>query len=217
MTKLKEKLNEIKLSGKKLYLIASSDKFETQDDFLDAVASSLQGGVDILQLSEKNISPNKILQLGKKVKQLCLQFDTTFIVNDRIDIAALLEADGVHLGQEDLGVKEAREILGPNAIVGISAQEPAQALKAIEDGADYLCVGPVFETSTSSKKATDGLEYVKWVSENIQIPAFAIGGIDLKNVQDVLDMGSNRIATDEAILNSKSPEKSAENFLSRLG
>lgn len=212
--KLKEKYNQIKLDSKYLYLVTNSDKFESEDAFLDAVASALQGGVDILQLREKNMTANKFLSLGRKVKQLCLQYDTTFIINDRVDIAALIEADGVHLGQDDLDVSSAREILGSNAIVGISTHAPEQALKAVADGADYIGVGPVFATPTKEGRTPVGLDYVKWVSENISIPAFAIGGIDLDNCTQVFDMGLKRISVVRAIINADSPQRAAENFIS---
>lgn len=214
--KLKEKYNQIKLSQKCLYLVTDSDKFETEDAFLDAVASALKGGVDILQLREKTKSANKILELGKKVKQLCLQYDTTFIVNDRIDIAAILEADGVHLGQDDLDVRSAREILGENVIVGISTHAPEQAIKAVADGADYIGVGPVFATPTKQGRIPVGIEYVQWVSKNIDIPAFAIGGIGLDNVNEVINTGLNKIAVVRAIINATSPQSEAEKFIAKL-
>ena len=201
---------------KKLYLVTNSDKFNSEDEFLDAVASALQGGVDILQFREKTMPAKKILELGKKLKQLCLEYGAIFIINDRIDIAAVLEADGVHLGQDDLSVKAAREILGEKCIVGVSTHAPEQALRAVEDGADYIGAGPVFATPTKEGRTPVGLEYIKWVSENIEIPAFAIGGIDDQNVEQVLDAGAKRIAVVRAIINSKSPQKSAEKFLEKI-
>ena len=213
--KLKEKYNQIKLADKKLYLVTNSDEFDSEDKFLDAIASALEGGVDILQLREKTMPANKILELGKKIKQLCLQYDVTFIVNDRIDIAALLEADGVHLGQDDLDVQSARDILGANAIVGVSTHAPEQALKAVADGADYIGVGPVFATPTKQGRIPVGLEYVKWASENIEIPAFAIGGIDAENCQEVFDAGLKRIAVVRAIINANSPQQAAEKILNK--
>ncbi len=214
--KLKEKYNKIMLADKKLYLVTNSDKFESEDLFLDAVASALKGGVDIVQLREKNMTANKIIELGKKIKILCAEYGATFIVNDRVDIAYILKADGVHLGQEDVNIKSARQILGNNAIVGISTHAVEQAEKAVEDGADYIGVGPVFATPTKPKRKSVGLEYVKWVSENIKIPAFAIGGIDLTNVQDVVNCGAKKIAVVRAIINSQNPEKAAREFLKVL-
>ncbi len=214
--KLKEKYNKLMLEDKKLYLVTNSDKFETEDLFLDAVASALKGGVDILQLREKNMPANKILELGKKVKLLCAEYGATFIVNDRVDIAYVLEADGVHLGQDDMDVESARKILGNNAIIGISTHAPEQAQKAVNDGADYIGMGPVFTTPTKPGRPSVGLEYAKWVSENIKISAFAIGGIDLTNVQDVINAGAKKIAVVRAIINSDSPEKAAQEFLKVL-
>lgn len=216
-----EKLKEKGVNGginidKRLYLVTNSDKFESQDAFLDAIASALEGGVDIVQLREKNMSAKRILELGRKIKQLCHQYDATFIVNDRVDIAAILEADGVHLGQDDLDVKSAREILGDNTIVGVSTHAPEQALKAVEDGADYIGVGPVFATPTKEGKTPVGLEYVKWASENIEIPAFAIGGIDENNCEQVFEAGLSRIAVVRAIINSNSPQKAAESFIKKM-
>lgn len=214
--KLKESNNQVRLSDKKLYLVTNSDSFESDDEFLDAIASALEGGVDILQLREKTMPANRILELGKKIKQLCLQYETLFIVNDRIDIAALLEADGVHLGQDDLSVADARAILGDKCIVGVSTHAPAQAQKAVEDGADYIGMGPVFATPTKEGRIPVGLEYVKWVSENIDIPAFGIGGIDTENVDEVLSAGAKRIAVVRAIINAKSPQKEVEKFRGKL-
>lgn len=204
------------IEDKKLYLVTNSDKFSTEDEFLDAVASALQGGVDILQLREKNMPAKKILELGKKIKQLCSEYGAIFIVNDRIDIAAILDADGVHLGQDDLDIKSARDILGNDKIVGISTHAPEQALKAVEDGADYIGVGPVFATPTKEGRIPVGLDYVKWSSENIDIPTFAIGGIDEENVEEVINAGAKRVAVVRAIINAKSPQKAAENFCNSL-
>ena len=214
--KLKEKYNKFMLEDKKLYLVTNSDKFESEDLFLDAVASALKGGVDILQLREKNMPANKIIELGKKVKLLCAEYGATFIVNDRVDIAYVLDADGVHLGQDDMDIESARKILGNNAIIGISTHAPEQAQKAVNDGADYIGMGPVFTTPTKPGRQSVGLEYVKWVSENIKIPAFAIGGIDLDNVQDVVNAGAKKIAVVRAIINSDNPEKAAQEFLKVL-
>ncbi len=208
--------NKSPIEDKKLYLVTNSDKFATEDDFLDAVALALQGGVDVLQLREKNMSAKKVLELGKKLKLLCSEYGAIFIVNDRIDIAAVLDADGVHLGQDDLDVKSAREILGKDKIVGISTHAPEQALKAVADGADYIGVGPVFATPTKEGRIPVGLDYVKWASENIDIPAFAIGGIDEENIDEVLNAGAKRVAVVRAIINAKSPQKAAQSFCKTL-
>lgn len=212
--KLKDKYNKLILGNKKLYLVTNSDKFENDDAFLDAVASALKGGVDILQLREKTMPANRIIELGKKIKLLCAEYGATFIVNDRVDIAYVLEADGVHLGQDDMDVESARKILGNNAIIGVSTHAPVQAQKAVADGADYIGMGPVFTTPTKPGRKSVGLEYVEWVSNNIDIPAFAIGGIDLDNVNEVIEHGAKRIAVVRAIINAENPEYAAKQFYS---
>lgn len=212
--KLKDKYNKLILGNKKLYLVTNSDKFENDDAFLDAVASALKGGVDILQLREKTMPANRIIELGKKIKLLCAEYGAIFIVNDRVDIAYVLEADGVHLGQDDMDVESARKILGNNAIIGVSTHALEQAQKAVADGADYIGMGPVFTTPTKPGRKSVGLEYVEWVSNNIDIPAFAIGGIDLDNVNEVIEHGAKRIAVVRAIINAENPEYAAKQFYS---
>ena len=212
--KLKDKYNKLILGNKKLYLVTNSDKFENDDAFLDAVASALKGGVDILQLREKTMPANRIIELGKKIKLLCAEYGATFIVNDRVDIAYVLEADGVHLGQDDMAVESARKILGNNAIIGVSTHAPEQAQKAVADGADYIGMGPVFTTPTKPGRKSVGLEYVEWVSNNVDIPAFAIGGIDPDNVNEVIAHGAKRIAVVRAIINAENPEYAAKQFYS---
>ena len=214
--KLKNQYNKYMLNDKKLYLVTNSDGFETEDDFLNAVASALKGGVDILQLREKNMPANKIIELGKKIKLLCAEYNTTFIINDRVDIAYVLEADGVHLGQDDMDVDSARKILGHNAIIGISTHAPEQAKKAVEDGADYIGVGPVFTTPTKPTTKSVGLEYVEWVSKNIDLPYFAIGGINLENIDEVISHGAKKAAVVRAIINADNPEAAAKEFISKL-
>lgn len=214
--KLSMNINKYRLQDKKLYLVTNSDSFENDDDFLNAVASSLKGGVQILQLREKKASATRIIELGKKVRELCSIYSALFIINDRVDIAKIVEADGVHLGQDDVDIHSAREILGANSIVGISTHSPEQATKAQQDGADYIGVGPVFETPTKLGRQAVGLDFANWTSKNIEIPFFAIGGINLDNIQSVLDSGATRVAAVRAIINNKNPELAAKLMLEKL-
>ncbi len=214
--KLSENLNKFRLADKKLYLVTNSDKFENEDDFIDAVAAALKGGVQIVQLREKKRPAKEIINLGKKIRMLCSEFNALYIVNDRIDIAQITEADGVHLGQDDIDVHSAREILGKNFIIGVSTHAPEQAHKAVLDGADYIGVGPIFVTPTKEGRAAVGLEYVKWASENVKIPFFAIGGIDLENVKTVIDTGAERVAVVRAIISAENPKNAAEEFYAQI-
>jgi len=213
---ISSKLSKYRLKGKKLYLVTDSSKFNSDDEFLDAVAAALKGGVQIVQLREKNTSAKRFIDLGKKVRALCSLYDALFIVNDRVDIAHIVGADGVHLGQDDVDIDSARHLLGKNTIIGISTHAPEQATKAVMSGADYIGVGPVFETPTKPGRKSVGLEYVKWASENVNIPWFAIGGIDLNNVEEVVKEGASAIAVVRAIMNAENPETAAKQFLEKI-
>lgn len=213
---LSEKFNRIRLENKNLYLVTDRSGFDNHNTFLDAVAASLKGGVQIVQLREKNASAQEFIELGKKIRELCSLYNAIFIINDRIDIALAVEADGVHLGQDDVDIYSARKILGNNFIIGISTHAPEQALKAVESGADYIGVGPVFTTPTKPGRKSVGLEYVKWTSKNVDIPWFAIGGINQNNVEKVINSGASRIAAVRAIINSDMPDKASHEFLKHI-
>lgn len=209
-------INKYRLQNKKLYLVTNSDQFENDDKFLNAVAASLKGGVQILQLREKNASASRMIELGKKLRELCSIYGVLFIMNDRVDIAKIVEADGVHLGQDDVDIYSAREILGLSAIIGISTHSPEQAVKAQKEGADYIGIGPVFETATKPDRQVVGLDFVSWASNNLEIPFFATGGINLDNLQEVLNSGASSVAVDRAIINNKNPEQAALLMLKEL-
>ena len=213
---LSSKLNKFRLQDKNLYLVTSSENFENDDDFLNAIASSLEGGVRLLQLREKSHDAKRIIELGKKIRELTSIYDAIFILNDRLDIAQIIEADGVHLGQDDIGIKEAKNILGDKTIIGVSTHCPEQARKAVAQGADYIGVGPIFTTPTKPGRIAVTTEYAKWVSQNIEIPWYAIGGIDFDNVQEVLDSGAKKIAVVRAIINAKNPSKAVKEFIKIL-
>ena len=213
---LSAKIKLFKLHDRKLYLVTDRTEFPTHDEFLDKIASALKGGVQIVQLREKQSSAKEFIELARRVKQICAQFDAVFIINDRVDIAKTVEADGVHLGQDDIDIHSARYILGYDAIIGISTHSPDQATDAVKSGADYIGVGPVYETPTKPGRTSVGLEYVNWVSKNINIPWFAIGGINLDNVADVIEAGAKRIAVVRSIMNANNPENAAREFLKKL-
>lgn len=200
------------LKDKNLYLITCSDNFNSEEDFIDKVALCLKNGVKIIQYREKNKSASEIIATGKKLRQLCSMYEALFIVNDRIDIAQILEADGVHLGQDDIDINLARKIIGEDKIIGISTHKPQDAIKAQENIADYIGVGPVFKTPTKPNTDPVGLDYVKWVSENINIPYYAIGSIDEFNVNEVINSGAKRVAVIRALMNSDDVKKTVENF-----
>ena len=212
--KLKEQFNLLKLEKKKLYLITSSEKFVSKDDFLDAIASALQGGVDIIQLREKSIPDNVIVEIGHKIRTLCDEFGATFIINDRADIAKIVQADGVHLGYDDISIADAREVLGENAIIGKTTHDPDDIEKAINDGADYITLGPI-SLNNKNQNCID-FSIVEWAQDNTKIPMFVTGDINLNNIVELTHNGINKIAVTDQIMYAKIPEQTARNFLRYL-
>lgn len=212
--KLKEQFNLLKLEKKKLYLITSSEKFVSRDEFLDAIASALQGGVDIIQLREKSIPDNVIVEIGHKIRTLCDEFGATFIVNDRADIAKIVQADGVHLGSEDISIADAKEVLGDNAIIGKTTHTPDEVEKAIKDGADYITLGPI-SLNNKNPNAID-FSVIEWAQDNTKIPTFVTGDITLNNIVDLTQSRIYKIAVTDQIMYAKIPEQTARNFLKYL-
>lgn len=208
--KLKEQFNLLKLEKKKLCLITSSDKFESKDLFLDAIASALQGGVDIVILRELAYPDNVVVEIASKLRILCDEYGATFIVNNRSDIAMIVEADGVHLGQNDISPQDARTVLGENAIIGKSTHNPDEVIQAVNEGVDYI----TFEPIADDKFVVE--EYILWVNENIDVPVFLAGEINLKNINNIIQKGTKRIALTNAIMYAQVPEDSARKMLMYL-
>lgn len=208
--KLKEQFNLLKLEKKKLCLITNSDKFESKDLFLDAIASALQGGVDIVILRELAYPDNVVVEIASKIRILCDEYGATFIVNNRSDIAMIVEADGVHLGQNDISPQDARTVLGENAIIGKSTHNPDEVIQAVNEGADYI----TFEPIADDKFVVE--EYILWVNENIDVPVFLAGEINLKNINNIIQKGTKRIALTNAIMYAQVPEDSARKMLMYL-
>lgn len=173
-------------------IYALTDSRLSQGRSLEEVASSLlRAGVRILQYREKRASGAKMLEECRLLRRLTKEFDACFIVNDHIDLAVLCDADGVHLGQDDIPVPEARKLTGSRMIIGLSTHSPAQARAAIVAGADYIGVGPIFPTQTKEDVvAPVGFKYLDWVVENIDLPFVAIGGIKVHNIGEVKRHGA---------------------------
>lgn len=172
---------------------------------------ALKGGAGIVQLRDYSLNDSELLKAALEIRALTRKYGALFIVNNRPDIALLSDADGVHLGQGDLSVAQARQILGAEKIVGVSTHEPLQTKKAVADGADYIGVGPVYATPTKAGRAPVGLDYVRQVlGLNPAIPFFAIGGIDVSNLTPVLEAGARRVAVVRAIGASDDPQTAAQ-------
>ncbi|MHA4989996.1 thiamine phosphate synthase [Cetobacterium somerae] len=176
-----------------VYAITDS-KSGKNKKFLEYCEDLLKGGAKIIQYREKKRDLKLLLEEAKALRELTLKYNATFIVNDYLDIALLSEADGIHIGQDDLPIKDVRKILGENKIIGISTHTPQEAQQAIIDGADYIGVGPIFYTETKEDVcAPVTLEYLDFVNKNIKLPYVAIGGIKENNIDKVLAMGAKSI------------------------
>ena len=171
------------------------------------VEQCLQAGADVLQLREKSLNDRELLRRAEWIRAACVNARTLFIVNDRPDIAAISEADGVHVGQEEFTVAEARRILKPGQLVGLSTHSLEQAVQATESGADYLGVGPVFPSQTKSFEEFPGLAFVNSVANSAAVtkPWFAIGGINTERLPDLITAGANRVAVTSVVAGADHP------------
>lgn len=203
-----------RLAGAVLYWLVDPEKCAGNIEWM--LEQAIGGGVQIVQLRDKQAGDRELLELGRRFREVTSSLGATFIVNDRPDIARLCHADGVHVGQDDLTVKDCRRILGPEAIVGVSTHSLDQAQKAVDDGADYIGVGPVFTSQTKAFEQFAGLDYVKQVSAEIRIPAFCIGGIHEANVEQVRAAGGRRIAVSHALSSQKEPQPVARTLRNKL-
>lgn len=182
-----------------LYLVTDR-KMLQERDLPQSIEQAIQGGVTLVQLREKSVSTRKFLQLAIQVKEITSQYQIPLIINDRLDIALAVDADGLHVGQDDLPMLKARELLGDGKIIGVSASTLDEALLAERQGADYLGVGAVFRTSTKTDAAEVGLAQLEVIKKSVTIPVIAIGGIDETNVNQVLATGVDGVSVVSAIL-----------------
>jgi thiamine-phosphate pyrophosphorylase len=190
---------------------------DPRPDLASRVEAAVRGGVDVVQLREKRTERKDILSLAEELREICVRRGALFTVNDDIELARLSGADGVHLGQEDEPPARAREILGPDALVGRSAGTVEEARRALREGADYLGVGTVFATPTKPDARVAGLALVQGVARSgIPLPWFAIGGITRETAPEVAAAGAPGFAVVRAILDAEDPEAAARELRSFL-
>jgi thiamine-phosphate pyrophosphorylase len=198
----------------RLYVLISS-KIATRP-VKETAKLVINGGADAIQLREKTISDSDFISLAGEIRDITTNRGTLFIINDRVNVARELNADGVHLGQQDMGVSEARAIIGNEKVIGVSTHNIIQARQALKDGADYIAIGPVYPTSTKNYEPSVGLKVVQEVSREITVPVFAIGAITLENLDNVVKAGASRVAVCSAIINSKDIYSSTKHFKTKL-
>jgi thiamine-phosphate pyrophosphorylase len=200
---------EQRLQSARLYLVCGSET----DDFLHRV---LGAGVDLVQLRMKDATVSDIVSAARRFARVAAEHGALFILNDRPDLVAATGADGVHVGQDDTAVDEARALVGPERIVGLSTHSPAQIDAASGLGVDYIGVGPVHATPTKPGRPAVGLELVRYATAHAGVPFFAIGGISQDNVAAVRSAGASRIAVVRALTEASDPALSARRLRAAL-
>jgi len=200
-----------------LYLI-SCETMLRQSSFLPFLEKALRAGVRAVQLRAKNaLDEDELLRIGREARRLTREAGAAFIVNDRVDLAMQLDADGAHVGQDDLSPAEARRILGAGKLLGLSTHSREQLLRAQREPVDYIGFGPVFPTMTKENPSpVTGLPNLAWAVRNSRLPVVAIGGITLENVDDVLAAGARNVAVISAVSQAPDPVEAVRAFLSRF-
>lgn len=192
-----------RLAAARLYVLVDCRESESAFDSLVELITA--AGADIVQLRDKRAGDRTLVRRARRLAAICREHEAVSIVNDRADIAVAAGADGVHVGQEELSVADARRVVGAEGLVGVSTHSLDQVRSAVAAGADYLGVGPTFPSTTKAFEAFPGLDFVRRVAEEIKLPAFAIGGIDAGNVEQVVIAGLSRIAVGAAITTAADP------------
>lgn len=209
------------LGDARLYVLIDACGGESQEvepfsKLRQQVKNLVEARVDVIQLRDKGLTDRELVEAGRAIVDVTRLSDTKFIMNDRVDLAMASNADGVHLGQDELQISDARRIVGAARLIGISTHSIEQARDAVLAGANYIGVGPVFPSQTKPFDSHVGLDLIAAVAKEIQLPAFAIGGITLDNVRDVCAAGQSRVAVQNAIVGADNPGRVATEFIALL-
>ena len=194
-----------------IYLVTTN-----RHNLKEIVLHSLEAGVKIVQYREKFLNDNEKVMQAKDLASLCKKYNSLFIVNDRIDIALAVDADGIHLGQEDIPTKIARNLLGPEKIIGRSTHCLEDIKNAENEGCDYIGIGPIFRSETKKKLKPFGIDYLRKGLNKTLLPAFAIGGINSSNINKLNQVNNLRIAVSDAIINSNDPFSKTKELFNSL-
>jgi thiamine-phosphate pyrophosphorylase len=185
-------------------------------DLDDLLAAAIEGGCRMVQLREKEWPSSRVLPLAQRLRARCRATGVTFVVNDRVDLALALDADGVHLGQDDLPARLARPLLAPEMILGISTHSVSQARAAQADGADYVAVGSMFATRSKAEFELVGPELVRKLRAEIRVPLVGIGGITHDNVDEVIRAGADGVAVISAVCAADDPRAASARFVALI-
>ena len=203
--------------GFKVYLITDRNVLAPAYSLPAAVEDALKGGVKAVQLREKDLGTRDLLDMAYRLKELTVRYGAKLFINDRVDIALAVDADGVHLGGSGMPAAAARKAVGEGMLIGVSTHGITEAEKAVEEGADFITLGPIFETPSKMKYGNPlGTELLREVRAKIPVPVFAIGGIRKERVESVLEAGASGIALISAILGSEDIRSNTEEFMRLL-
>ena len=194
-----------------LYLV--TDNSDDVEKFLNTIEEGIKGGVTVVQIREKTADTLEFYNLALKVKKITTKYDVPLIINDRVDVALAIDADGVHVGQSDMPCSVTRRLIGEDKILGVSAATIEEAKKAEKDGADYIGTGAVFPTATKDDAPKITKKDLKEIVDSINIPVVAIGGITLENASQLNDTGIAGLSVVSAIMSSENPKESSEKLL----
>jgi len=187
------------------------------NDAVEAARKAIKGGAKIIQLRHKHHRRVELLEVAKKLSQLCRKSGALFIVNDYLDIALVSEADGIHIGQDDMPLNAVRRELPVDYIIGLTTSTVAQARKAEKEGADYVAVSSIFPSLTKPDAKVVGIERLKQVSEAVSVPVVAIGGINMQNIREVMTAGADAVAVISAVLSQKDIEAETRRLVKEIG
>ena len=199
-----------------LYFITDSTGF-SETEFLQRIESALQGGVSFMQIREKERTTREYLDLAQKVHALTLQYGVSLIVDDRLDVAMAIDAEGVHLGQSDMPIETARKLWGQEKIIGATAKTVEQALEAYNQGADYLGVGAIYPTTTKVKTVLTSVDTLRDICKAVPIPVNAIGGVNKDNIDVLRDVPIAGVCVVSAIMKADNPKQAAEQMRESMG
>ena len=197
-----------------LLLYAVTDRYWLKDRKLkDDVEKAILGGATMIQIREKDMPLNDFIEEAKEIKEVCKKYNIPFIINDSLEVFKAVEADGIHVGQNDLSADYVRKEIGPNKILGVSAETLEEAILAEKMGADYLGVGTIFTTSTKLDAITVSKDTLKEISTTVEIPVVAIGGITLDNIKELKDTSISGIAVVSAIFAKENIQEATKELL----
>ena len=194
-----------------LYLV--TDKSDDVEKFLNTIEEAIKGGVTVVQIREKTAETLDFYNLALKVKEITTKYNVPLIINDRVDVALAIDAEGVHVGQSDMPCDVTRKLIGEDKILGVSAATIDEAKKAEKDGADYIGTGAVFPTATKDDAPSITKQDLKDVVDSINIPVVAIGGITLENASQLKDTGIAGLSVVSAIMSAENPKKASQTLL----